>query len=420
MSKVLVIGKGGREHALAWKLAQSPQVEKVYVAPGNAGMTSVATLIDIKETDFDALVNFAKNENIALTVIGPDQQVADGIVDCFQAANLAVWGPTAKAARIESSKSFAKNLFMKYNIPTAAYEVFTDYSKACQYVETAKMPIVLKADGLAAGKGVVITDSVDEAKTALQEMMQDSKFGNAGSTVVIEEFMQGEEFSFMAFVVGEKVYPMELTRDYKRAYDDDKGPNTGGMGQYSPVPLIDEATINEAIEQTLLRTAKAMVQEGCPFTGFLFGGLIATKDGVKVIEFNARFGDPEAEVLLPRLNGDLYEILQTLLKGGDPTFSWTKDAAVGVILASEGYPEAPVTGHKITGFKDLDAETLIFHCGTALSKDGEYVTNGGRVLMLVRKAKDIATARADVYKEVEKIKCSHMFYRKDIAEKVSP
>jgi len=414
MNKVLVIGKGGREHALAWKLSLSPQVEKVYVAPGNAGMTNVATLVDINETNFDALVNFAKSENIALTVIGPDQQVADGIVDRFQTEGLPVWGPTAKSARIESSKSFAKDLFKKYDIPTAAYEVFTNYKDACQYVETTKMPVVLKADGLAAGKGVVITNSIEEAKTALGEMMETGKFGSAGNTVVMEEFLEGEEFSFMAFVVGEKVYPMALARDHKRAYDDDKGPNTGGMGAYSPVPFIGDATINEAIEKTLRRTAKAMVQEGCPFTGFLFGGLIATKDGVKVIEFNARFGDPEAEVLLPRLDGDLYEILQTLLNGGEPTFGWTNDVTVGVILASEGYPEKPITGHVITGLEDMDADTLVFHCGTAI-RNGEYVTNGGRVLMIVRKANDFETARKDVYAEVGKIKCSHMFCRTDIA-----
>jgi len=414
MSKVLVIGKGGREHALAWKLSLSPKVEKVYVAPGNAGMANVATLVDIHETDFDALVNFAKSENIALTVIGPDQQVADGIVDRFQAEGLTVWGPTAKAARIESSKSFAKGLFKKYDIPTAAYEVFTNYKDACRYVETAKMPVVLKADGLAAGKGVVVTDSIEEAKAALSEMMENSKFGSAGNTVVIEEFLEGEEFSFMAFVVGEKVYPMEPARDHKRAYDGDKGPNTGGMGAYSPIPFISDTTISEAIEKTLHRTAKAMVQEGCPFTGFLFGGLIATKDGVKVIEFNARFGDPEAEVLLPRLDGDLYEILQTLLNGDEPKFSWTNDVTVGVILASEGYPENPITGYVITGLENMDAETLVFHCGTAI-KNGEYVTNGGRVLMIVRKAKTFEQARADVYAEVSKIKCSHMFCRKDIA-----
>ncbi|MCL1788160.1 MAG: phosphoribosylamine--glycine ligase [Defluviitaleaceae bacterium] len=413
MAKVLVVGKGGREHALAWKLAQSPQVDKVYVAPGNPGMADVATPVDISETDFDGLVNFAKSEGIALTVIGPDQQVADGIVDRFQAAGLAVWGPTAKAARIESSKTFAKDLMKKYGIPTAAYEIFTNYPDACAYIETAKMPVVIKADGLAAGKGVVIPATVAEAKEALREMMEDSKFGSAGNTVVIEEFLEGEEFSFMAFVMGDKVYPMALARDHKRAYDGDKGANTGGMGAFSPVPFISQAIVKEAIAETLQKTADAMVAESCPFTGFLFGGLIATPASVKVIEFNARFGDPEAEVLLPRLDGDLYEILQTLLAGGEPQFGWTEDVCIGVILASEGYPEAPITGYPITGLDDLDGETLVFHCGTAV-KDGKTVTNGGRVLMLVRKAKDFATARADVYKEVTKIKCDKLFHRTDI------
>jgi len=415
MSKVLVIGKGGREHALAWKLSQSPQVGTVYVAPGNAGMSDVATLVDISEKDFDALVNFAKRENIALTVIGAEQQLSDGIVDRFQAAGLAVWGPTKKAARIEGSKSFAKDLMKKYNIPTAAYETFSDFAKAHKYIQTAKMPIVLKADGLAAGKGVIIAQSPQEAEIALQEMMQDSKFGKAGSTVVIEEYLEGEEFSFMAFVAGEKVYPMELSRDYKRAYDGDQGPNTGGMGVYSPVPLIDAATTKTALEEVLQKAAHAMVQEGCSFTGFLYGGLMATKDGVKTIEFNARFGDPEAEVLLPRLDGDLYEILQNLLDGKEPVFSWTNDVTVGVILASEGYPDAPITGHPIAGFDELEADTLVFHCGTTI-KNGEYVTNGGRVLILVRRAKNFPTARADVYREVAKINCSHMFHRTDIAE----
>jgi len=414
MNNVLVVGKGGREHALAWKLAQSPQVNKVYTAPGNPGMADVSTTVDIKETDFDGLVAFAKQENIALTVIGPDQQVADGLADRFLAEGLAVWGPTASAARIESSKAFAKELFIKYDIPTAAYQVFTDYNKACDYVDTAPTPLVLKADGLAAGKGVVITSDITEAKAALHEMMEASKFGNAGNSVVIEEFLEGEEFSFIAFVMGENVYPMETARDYKRAYDNDKGANTGGMGAYSPTHKIPTTAIDEAVKKILQRTATAMVQEGCPFTGFLFGGLIATKDGVKVIEFNARFGDPEAEVLLPRLEGDFYQILQDLLNGNEPKFSWTKDVSVGVIFASEGYPEAPITGHAITGLDSLDSKTILFHCGTTL-RNGEYITNGGRVLMLVRLAKDLTTARQDVYNEAKKISCPHMFYRTDIA-----
>jgi len=419
MNKVLVIGKGGREHALAWKLAQSPQVEKVYAAPGSAGMQNVATPVNISENDFDALVNFAKTEGISLTVIGPEQPAADGIVDRFKAENLPVWGPTAKAARIESSKFFSKNLFKKYGIPTAEYEVFTDYDKASQYVQAVKMPIVLKVDGLALGKGVVIATTIQEAQDALKDMMQAHKYGSTGSTVIIEEFLEGEEFTFMAFVMGEKVYPMELSQDYSRAHDGDTGPNTGGMGAYSPVPLVSNAAITDAIENALRKTAAAMVAEGCPFTGFLYGGLMATKDGIKVIEFNARFGDPECEILLPRLDGDLYEILQTLLNGGEPKFSWTSDVAVGVVLASQGYPDAPITGHGITGLDELDEKTLVFHSGTAL-KDGEYVTNGGRVLVVVRLAKDFATARKDVYGEVAKIKCSHMFCRSDIAARAKP
>jgi len=416
--KVLVIGKGGREHALAWKLSESKKITQVYVAPGSPGMANVATLVDIGENDFAELANFAKAEDISLTVIGPDQLVADGIVDYFQNEGLTVWGPTAAAARIESSKAFAKNLMKKYDIPTAAYETFTDYTKACEYIESAKMPIVLKADGLALGKGVVIATTKQDAKLALEEMLESKKFGDAGNTVVIEEFMEGEEFSFMAFVCGERVYPMELARDYKRAYDNDQGPNTGGMGCYSPVPKISQAEIDEAIEKTLVKTARAMVQEGCPFTGFLFGGLIATKDGVKVIEFNARFGDPEAEVLLPRLDGDLYEILMDVLNGKDPTFAWIPEVTVGVMLASEGYPNAPVTGHVITGLENLCPETILFHCGTAVVDD-KYVTKGGRVLIIVRKAKDFETARRDVYAEVSKIKCNHMFCRKDIGYAVT-
>lgn len=419
MSKVLVVGKGGREHALAWKLAQSPQVEKVYAAPGSAGIKNVATPVDIPESDFDALIAFAKSENIALTVIGPEQPAADGIVDRFRAEGLPVWGPTAKAARIESSKAFSKNLFKKYGIPTAAYEVFTDFDKASQYIETAKMPVVLKVDGLALGKGVVIAETVEEAQDALRDMMQAHKYGSTGSTVIIEEFLEGNEFTFMAFVMGEKVYPMELSQDYSRAHDGDTGPNTGGMGAYSPVPLVSDAAVTDAIENALRKTAAAMVQEGCPFTGFLYGGLMATKDGIRVIEFNARFGDPECEILLPRLDGDLYEILQTLLSGGEPKINWKSDVSVGVVLASQGYPDAPITGHSIIGLSELDEKTIVFHSGTAI-KNGEYVTNGGRVLVIARLAKDFAAARKEVYEEVAKIKCSHMFCRTDIAARAKP
>ena len=413
MNKILIIGRGGREHALAWKFAQSPQVEKVFVTPGNRGMEDVATVIDINEKDHESLVTFAKKENIALTVVGGEAPLVAGIVDHFAKAHLAIWGPTAAAAQIEGSKSFSKNLMKKYDIPTAAYEVFTDCAMACKYVDASKMPIVIKADGLAAGKGVAIVNSAEEAKETLKEMMENAKFGEASRKVVIEEFLEGEEFSFMAFVVGEKVLPMELSRDHKRAYDNDEGPNTGGMGAYSPVPLIDDETIEKAFTQVLNKTAKAMVEEGCPFTGFLYGGLIATADGPKTIEFNARFGDPEAEVLLPRLENDLFEVIQTLLNGGTPLLKWSDDVAVGVMLAANGYPEAPKIGHTITGLDKLNPDTLVFHCGTAF-KDGEYVTNGGRVLIIVKTAKDFSQARKEVYDEIAKIECNGMFFRKDI------
>jgi len=413
MNNVLIIGRGGREHVLAWKFAQSPKVDRVYVAPGNKGMEDVATLVDIDESDFVGLVNFAKKENITLTVVGPEAPLVAGIADCFAANGLAVWGPSAAAAQIEGSKTFAKNLMKKYNIPTAAYEVFTDCAQACEYVKTVSMPVVIKADGLAAGKGVVIAATQQEAIATLKEMMEDKKFGEASTKVVIEEFLEGEEFSFMAFVVGEKVFPMDLSRDHKRAYDNDQGPNTGGMGAYSPVPQIDEATVKFSIERVLTATAKAMVLEGCPFTGFLYGGLIATASGAKVIEFNARFGDPEAEVLLTRLESDLFKAIQTMLAGGAPTLKWFSDVAIGVILAANGYPESPEKGHKITGLDTLKPETLVFHCGTAY-KNGAYVTAGGRVLIIVEMAKDFALARKNVYGEIEKINCDGLFYRRDI------
>lgn len=415
MNKVLIIGKGGREHALAWKIAQSPKVSKVFVAPGNKGMEDVATTVNIKETDFKALIEFAKKENINLTIAGPEAPLVKGLADEFVKNNLPIWGPSSKAAQIEGSKTFAKDLMKKYNIPTAAYEVFTSYDNACKYVETCPMPTVIKADGLAAGKGVAIVNTIEEAKTALKEMMEDKKFGDAGGKVVIEEFLEGEEFSFMTFVNGETVIPMELSRDHKRAHDNDEGPNTGGMGAYTPVPQINNETVILSLEQILKKTALAMVKEGCNFTGFLYGGLINTKNGPKTIEFNARFGDPEAEVLLPRLENDLFDVITTMLNGGTPELKWSKDVAVGVILAAKGYPEAPQTGRPITGLEDIDKNTLVFHCGTAY-QNNNYVTAGGRVLIVVKKANDFTVARKDVYNEIEKIKCDGLFYRKDIAK----
>ena len=410
MRKVLVVGKGGREHALARKFAQSA---KVYVAPGNAGMKDVATLVPIDENDFQALADFALSEKIDLTVIGPESLLEQNIAGFFKNAGLKVWGPDAEAAAIETSKSFAKDLMKKYKIPTAAYEVFTDYTAACEYVKNCKLPIVIKADGLAAGKGVVITESRDVAVETLNEMMIKGGLGEANRQVVIEEYMEGEEFSLIAFVANDRVYPMELAQDHKRAHDNDKGPNTGGMGAYSPVPQIGADVIKRAMDEIMLPAARAMVKENMPFFGFLFGGLISTREGPKVIEFNARFGDPEAEVILPRLESDLYDVIMTLLDGGEPRLKWSGDAVVGVVLASKGYPGKFKIGHKIDRLDSLDKNTMIFHCGT-----GEGgVTAGGRVLLAARKAADIETAQREVYEEIKKIRCENLFYRTDIGNR---
>ena len=417
MNKVLVIGRGGREHALAWKFSKSASVGTVYVAPGNKGMADVAVPVNIEENDFNALIDFAKKEAVALTVIGPEIPLVNGIVDRFLQAGLPVFGPTKNAALIEGSKSFAKNLMKKHGIPTAAYEVFTDYAAACRHVEKADMPIVIKADGLAAGKGVVIAHTPKEAQHVLQGMMQDGErhgeSSNAGMTVVLEEFLEGEEFSYIAFVSGEKVYPLALSQDHKRAFDGDKGPNTGGMGAYSPVPQIGNDVVKCATETILEKTAQVMARENRSFTGFLYAGLIATSQGPKVIEFNARLGDPEAQVLLPRLESDLFETIMSLLKGDDVALSWSADAAVGVVLASKGYPRSYRAGFPIDGLDSLKDDTFVFHSGTDL-KDGKLVTNGGRVLVVARKAQTFDSARKEVYEEIAKIKCDNLFCRNDI------
>ena len=413
MNKVLIIGSGGREHALARKFAQSPQVSKVYVAPGRAGMKDVATPVDIAVTDYDALLAFAKKEKIALTFVGPELPLVGGIVDRFAAEDLLIFGPRANAAIIEGSKSFAKDLMKKYDIPTAAYEVFSDYTKAIQYIETQTAPFVLKADGLAEGKGVIIAATKEEAGEALQDMLQNSRFGEAGATVVIEEFLEGEEFSFMAFVNGEAVYPMVLSQDHKRAYDGDRGPNTGGMGAYAPVPQIPAEMIDDAYEQILVKTAKAMAAEGRPFTGILYAGLIATSAGAKVIEFNARFGDPETEVVLPLLESDLYETIVDILHNKTPKLAWSAEHVIGVVMAAVGYPGTYQKGAEIKGLDALEEETLVFHCGTEETEEG-IVTAGGRVLLVARRAPSLQEARERLYQDIEQIQCDHLFYRKDI------
>ncbi|HHL0972671.1 TPA: phosphoribosylamine--glycine ligase [Bacillus cereus] len=409
---VLVIGRGGREHALAWKFAQSEKVEKVYVAPGNEGMRDVAIPVDIDENDFDALVLFAKENNVELTFVGPEIPLMNGIVDRFKEEGLRVFGPNKAAAVIEGSKAFTKELMKKYDIPTGAYETFTDYEEAVQYIQKVGAPIVIKADGLAAGKGVTVAMTLEEALQAVKEMLQDVKFGAASKKVVIEEFLDGQEFSLMAFVNGTTVHPMVIAQDHKRAFDADKGPNTGGMGAYSPVPQIPESAVQEAIQTVLHPTAQAMLQENRSFTGILYAGLILTNDGPKVIEFNARFGDPETEVVLPRLENDLVDVCNAVLDKSELTLQWSEEAVIGVVLASKGYPEAYKKGDIINGLDALQ-DVIVFHSGTAM-KHGDFVTNGGRVLFVACKANSLQEAKDKVYKEIGKIESDGLFYRSDI------
>ncbi|PHF02834.1 phosphoribosylamine--glycine ligase [Bacillus wiedmannii] len=409
---VLVIGRGGREHALAWKFAQSEKVEKVYVAPGNEGMRDVATPVDIDENDFDALVLFAKENKVELTFVGPEIPLMNGIVDRFKEEGLRVFGPNKAAAVIEGSKAFTKELMKKYDIPTAAYETFTNYEEAVQYIQKVGAPIVIKADGLAAGKGVTVAMTLEEALQAVKEMLQDVKFGEASKKVVIEEFLDGQEFSLMAFVNGTTVHPMVIAQDHKRAFDGDKGPNTGGMGAYSPVPQISESAVQEAIKTVLHPTAKAMIAENRSFTGILYAGLILTNDGPKVIEFNARFGDPETEVVLPRLENDLVDVCNAVLNESELTLQWSEEAVIGVVLASKGYPEAYKKGDIIKGLDALN-DVIVFHSGTAM-KHGDFVTNGGRVLFVACKADSLQAAKDKLYKEIGKIESDGLFYRSDI------
>jgi len=413
---VLVIGKGGREHAIAWKFAQSKNVEKVFVAPGNDGMGDVAEPVPIAEDDHDALVAFAKKENIDLTFVGPEQPLIDGIVDRFEAEGLTVFGPRQNAAIIEGSKAFAKELMAKYDIPTANYRSFTRYDKAKSYIEQQGAPIVIKANGLAAGKGVVVAMTTDEALSHLYDMMVKKRFGEASEQVVIEEWLEGEEFSLMAFVNGENVYPMVISQDHKRAYDGDRGPNTGGMGAYSPVPQIGQAVVDQAVDTILKPAAKAMVREGRPFTGILYAGLMLTANGVKVIEFNARFGDPETQVVLPRLKNDLADVILSLLHDEPLELTWSEEAVVGVVVAANGYPGHYEKGSPITGFDKFSDDTLVFHAGTKKNSD-MFVTNGGRVLLVASMRNKLEDSVRHVYENLAKLSCDGCFYRKDIAHR---
>lgn len=409
MKKVLVIGGGGREHAIVDALSRSPQVGKIFCAPGNAGIALQAECVPIKDTDVEGLLEFARANAVDLTVVGPEAALAAGVVDVFRAAGLKIFGHTSAATRIESSKEYAKVIMSRYGVPTASYESFSDYGKALEYVSGRPFPAVLKYDGLAAGKGVVIAADLAEADAALKDMLVGESFGKG--RVVIEDYLEGPEFSFMAFVDGSRVYPMPLAQDHKRAFDGDKGPNTGGMGAYTGLPFITGADREFALENILQKVADGMVAEGNPLSGVLYGGLMKTADGVNVIEFNARFGDPETEVVLPLLDSDIYTLFESVATGvpcGQPV--WSDDVTMGVVLASKGYPGSYQKGYEIK----IGAEGQIYHMGTAV-KDGKLVTAGGRVMMCVARASSIADASRTAYAMVDSISCGNLFCRRDIA-----
>lgn len=416
--KVLIVGGGGRCHAIAAALTRSKKVDKIYCAPGNAGIEHLAETVAIRDTDIEGLLHFAKDNSIDLTVVGPEVALDAGIVNVFCDNDLRIFGPTAEAAKIETSKEFAKELMVKYDIPTAGYEAFDSYEKALEYVSSRPFPAVLKYDGIAAGKGVVIAQNLEEADAALRDMLLDGKFGDG--RVVVEDFLEGPEFSFMCFVSGSQVWAMPIAQDHKRAFNGDKGPNTGGMGAYSPVPFVTQADLEFALENIMKKTAEAMVLEGVPFSGVLYGGLMKTKEGIKVIEFNARFGDPETEVVLPRLRSDVYDIFAGIANGGaidEPM--WDDRTTLGIVLVSKGYPGDYDKGYTIKGLELInDPDITIYHMGTAM-KNGELVTAGGRVLIVVGSAYSIAAAREKALEGIEQVDCINLFYRTDIGSKAN-
>lgn len=408
--KVLVIGGGGREHAIVEALSRSERVSKIFCAPGNAGIAALAQCVPVKDIDVDGLLSFARENAVDLTVVGPEAALSAGVADAFRAAGLRIFGHSKAATRIESSKEFAKQLMQKYGVPTAAYRSFSDYSEALEYVSRRPLPAVLKYDGLAAGKGVVIAATMDEAREALASMLLDHRFGQG--RVVVEDYLEGPEFSFMCFVNGDDVYPMPLAQDHKRAFDGDLGPNTGGMGAYTGLPFITEADREFAYQEIMCKAASGMVSEGCPLCGVLYGGLMKTADGIKVIEFNARFGDPETEVVLPLLESDAFEVFDAIASGKPAEdIRWSSDVAMGVVMASKGYPGSYAKGFAIEGADD--AGCTVFHMGTALS-DGRLVTAGGRVIMPVCRGRSLAEARRLVYEAVGRIHCENLYYRNDI------
>lgn len=418
--KILVVGNGGREHALVWKIAQSKLVEKIYCAPGNAGTSQMAENVSIGAEDIDALASFAEENAIDLTVVGPEVPLAAGIVDVFADRGLRAFGPDKKAARLEGSKEFAKNLMVKYNIPTARGKAFSDIGKARAYVKSMGAPLVVKADGLAAGKGVIICSTEEEALDALDEMLTNNAFGDAGSLVVIEECLQGEEASFIALTDGKTVLPLPTSQDHKRIFDNDEGPNTGGMGAYSPAPVMDFMLRRRAMEEVMIPAVRGMAADGCPFKGVLYAGLMIHNDQIKVLEFNARFGDPEAQPLLMRLENDLVPLLEACVDGTLDKHTTVIDprATVCVVIASGGYPGSYEKGNVIDGIYKADSVegTKVFHAGTAL-KDGDVIATGGRVLGVTAIGQSVEAAIKTAYEACSKITWKDHFYRKDIGAK---
>ena len=418
--KVLVVGGGGREHALAWKIRQSPRVKQIFCAPGNPGTHGIAENVDIPADDIEALLNFALEKKIDLTVVGPEQPLVMGICDRFREKGLRIFGPSAAAAQIEGSKAFCKDLMKKYGVPTAEYQILKSPDDEASLLATAKGPIVVKASGLAAGKGVLICRDSAEARRAVNSIMVDKAFGDSGDQVVVEEFLEGQEISILAFTDGKTVIPMESAQDHKAAYDGDKGPNTGGMGAYSPAPALTPRLLKIVTDEILVPTVQAMERENCFYQGILYAGLMLTKDGVKVLEFNARFGDPETQPLLMRLQSDIVPLFEACIDGdlAGHSITWSGQASVCVVMASEGYPGAYPKGLPITGLDEaarMDG-VMVFHSGTKRS-DGNIVTNGGRVLGVTAMAEDIGSAIAQAYKAVDKISWSGARYRKDIGNR---
>ncbi len=415
--KVLVIGGGAREHALVWKLSSSPQVTEIFTAPGNAGTAMLGTNLDVSATDVEGLLFAAKSNHIDLTIVGPETALDVGVVDRFRAEGLTIAGPTQAAARIETSKAFAKDLMLKYNIPTGKAELFTSYEDAMHYVQRAPMPTVVKADGLTAGKGVTVCQTRDEALLALRDAMEDQVFGASGDQVLVEECLFGQEISVFTFTDGVHLSPLVAACDYKRIGDGDKGPNTGGMGSYSPPRVWDDALAEQVMMEIMAPTVKALAAEGAPFQGVLYGGIILTEEGPKVIEFNARWGDPETQTVLPRLESDLVDAYLATINGtvDQATIEWTEEACVGVVVVSGGYPGDYSTGLPIKGLDDIEEEITVFHAGTS-SQEGTPMTSGGRVLTVTAKGDSLEQARERAYNNVSRITFEGAQYRSDIAK----